>query len=84
MSAGSVSQLIDLVSAASLRFFLLVSAGECGYQLSPSQNYKVFHAKIDKKKRHIWPCGCCRNFYDIFVVSKIAPIFGPVFGLTEF
>ena len=31
--------------------------------------YRVFHAKIDKKKRHIWPCGCCRNFYDIFLVS---------------
>ena len=31
--------------------------------------YRVFPAKIDKRKRHIWPYGCCRNFYDIFVFS---------------
>ena len=53
-------------------------------KMFPTATYRVFQAKIDKKERLIWLCGCCRNFYDIFVVSYIAPIFGPVFGWTEF
>ena len=45
---------------------------------------RAFHAKTDKKQRHISPRGCCRILYNEPIVSLNAPIFGPVSGRTYF